>query len=105
MITVNNNPEIIVKICLWNFSKDYKTAEVGYDLNPNFQKKGIMSESLKSVVNFGFIELYIERIDAFTHIQNEKSKNLLVKNGFNISEDRKDNDDLSNIVFEIRKSK
>ena len=64
-----------------------------------------MSESLKSVVNFGFIELYIERIEAFTHIQNEKSKNLLVKNGFNIIEDRKDNDDLSNIVFEIRKSK
>jgi ribosomal-protein-alanine N-acetyltransferase len=104
-ITVNDNPEIIGTICLWNFSKDYKTAEVGYDLNPNFQKKGIMSESLKSVVNFGFIELYIERIEAFTHIQNEKSKNLLVKNGFNIIEDRKDNDDKSNIVFEIRKSK
>ncbi len=48
---------------------------------------------------------YIERIEAFTHIQNEKSKNLLVKNGFKIIEDRKDNDDLSNIVFEIRKSK
>jgi ribosomal-protein-alanine N-acetyltransferase len=104
-ITVNDNPEIIGTICLWNFSKDYKTAEVGYDLNPNFQKKGIMSESLKSVVNFGFIELYIERIEAFTHIQNEKSKNLLVKNGFKIIEDRKDIDDLSNIVFEIRKSK
>ena len=68
MITVNNNPEIIVKICLWNFSKDYKTAEVGYNLNPNFQKKGIMSESLKSMVNFGFIELYKKRIEAFTHI-------------------------------------
>ena len=68
MVTVNNNLEIIVKICLWNFSKDYKTAEVGYNLNPNFQKKGIMSESLKSVVNFGFIELHKERIEGFTHI-------------------------------------
>jgi ribosomal-protein-alanine N-acetyltransferase len=57
------------------------------------------------VVNFGFIELYIERIEVFPHIQNEKSKNLLLKNGFKIIEDRKDNDDLSNIVFEIRKSK
>ena len=68
MVTVNNNLEIIVKICLWNFYKDYKTAEVGYNLNPNFQKKGIMSESLKSVVNFGFIELHKERIEGFTHI-------------------------------------
>ena len=101
-ITLNENPKIIGTICLWNFSKDYKTAEVGYDLNPNFQKKGIMSESLNSVVNFGFIELCIDRIEAFTHIQNENSKKLLVKNGFSIIEDRKDNDDLSNVVFEIR---
>ena len=101
-ITLNENPKIIGTICLWNFSKDYKTAEVGYDLNPNFQKKGVMSEALNSVVNFGFIELYIDRIEAFTHIQNENSKKLLVKNGFSIIEDRKDNDDLSNVVFEIR---
>ena len=87
---------------MWNFSKDYKTAEVGYDLNPNFQKKGVMSEALNSVVNFGFIELYIDRIEAFTHIQNENSKKLLVKNGFSIIEYRKDNNDLSNVVFEIR---
>ena len=101
-ITLNENPKIIGTICLWNFSKDYKTAEVGYDLNPNFQKKGIMSESLNSVVNFGFTELSIDRIKAFTHIQNENSKKLLVKNGFSIIEDRKDDDDLSNVVFEIR---
>ena len=87
---------------MWNFSKDYKTAEVGYDLNPNFQKKGIMSESLNSVVNFGVFELCINRIEALTHIQNENSKKLLVRNGFRIIEDRKDNDDLSNFVFEIR---
>jgi len=104
-ITINDNPKIIGTICLWNFSKDYKTAEVGYDLNPNFQKKGIMSESLKSVVNFGFIDLSVDKIEAFTHIQNENSKKLLVKNGFSIIEDRKDNDDLSNVVFEIRKPK
>ena len=43
-----------------------------------------MNESLKSVVNFGFNELYKERIEAFTHIQNEKYKNLLVKNCFKL---------------------
>ena len=42
-ITLNNNTKIIGTICLWNFSEDYKTAEVGYDLNPTFQRKGIMS--------------------------------------------------------------
>jgi len=38
-ITLKNDPKIIGTICLWNFSKDKKTAEVGYDLNPDFQKK------------------------------------------------------------------
>lgn len=102
-ITLNNNPKIIGTICLWNFSENYKTAEVGYDLNPKFQKKGIMSEALNLVVNFGFIELNVDNIEAFTHFQNVNSKKLLEKNGFHIIENRKDNDNLSNIVFEIRK--
>ena len=102
-IALNNNPKIIGTICLWNFSEDYKTAEVGYDLNPTFQRKGIMSEALNSVVNFGFIELNIDKIEAFTHIQNENSKKLLEKNGFTFIENRKDNDNLSNVVFEIKK--
>ncbi len=77
--------------------------KVGYDLNSTFQRKGIMSEALNSVVNFGFIELNIDKIEAFTHIQNENSKKLLEKNGFTFIENRKDNDNLSNVVFEIKK--
>ena len=67
-ITLNNDPKIIGTICLWNFSENCKIAEVGYDLNPAFQRKGIMSEALNSVVNFGFIELSIDSIEAFTHL-------------------------------------
>ena len=102
-IMLNNNSKIIGTICLWNFSKNLKTAEVGYDLNPAFQRKGIMSEALNSVVNFGFIELNIDVIEAFTHIQNKNSKKLLEKNGFHFNENRKDNDNPNDIVFEIRK--
>ena len=103
-ITLNNNPKIIGTICLWNFSENNKTAEVGYDLNPTFQRKGIMNEALDSVVNFGFNELALDKIEAFTHIQNENSKKLLEKNGFHFVEIRKDDDNLSNVIFEIRKA-
>jgi len=103
-ITLKNDPKIIGTICLWNFSKNYKIAEVGYDLNPEFQRKGIMSEALNSVINFGFIDLNIDKVEAFTHIQNENSKRLLEKNGFRFIEDRKDKDNLSNVVFEIKKA-
>ena len=102
-IMLKSDPKIIGTICLWNFSENNKIAEVGYDLNPIFQRKGIMSEALNKVINFGFNELGLDNIEANTHIQNENSKKLLEKNGFIFVKDRKDNDNLSNVVFEIKK--
>lgn len=102
-ITLKNDREIIGTICLWNFSENYKTAEVGYDLNPTHHRKGIMNEALHSVLDFGFNRLNLDKIEAFTHVQNESSKKLLEKNGFTFIKDRKDNDNLSNVIFEIKK--
>jgi len=100
-ITLKDNPKIIGTICLWNFSQNNKTAEVGYDLDPKFHRKGIMSEALKMIIDFGFKELKLDKIEAFTHIENENSKRLLEKNGFYFIEDRKDLDNESNIIFEL----
>jgi len=102
-ITLKDNHKIIGTICLWNFSKNNKTAEVGYDLNPIYQRKGIMSEALTQITNFGFIELNLEKIEAFTHTENEDSKKLLEKNGFHIVENRKDENNPNNLIFEIKK--
>src|SRR5450432_3113475 len=40
-ITLLNNRRIIGTICLWNISKENCTAEVGFDLVPGYQGKGI----------------------------------------------------------------
>lgn len=101
-ITLKNNSKITGTICLWNFSKNNKTAEVGYDLDPKFQGKGIMNEALKMVVDFGFNELRLHKIEAFTHNENENSKKLLKKNGFQFIENRKDEGNKSNIIFELK---
>jgi len=101
-ITLKNGPKIIGTICLWNFSEDFKTAEVGYDLDPKFQRKGIMNEAMKKVVDFGFKELRLDKIEAFTHCKNENSKKLLEKNGFQFIENRKDLGNKSNIIFELK---
>lgn len=100
-ISLINNPTIIGTICLWNFSENNKIAEVGYDLNPEFQGMGIMSEALPRVIDFGFKKLKLDRIEAFTHNENEDSKKLLVNNGFVLREERKDLENESNIIFEI----
>ncbi len=102
-ITLKNNPTIIGTICLWNFSNDHKIAEIGYDLNPKFQRKGIMDEALKSVVSFGFSKLNLAKIEAFTHKENESSIRLLKKNRFRFVENIKDKDNTNNILFEIEK--
>jgi len=103
-ITLKNDSKIIGTICLWNFSQDRKTAEVGYDLNPKFQNKGIMSEALKMIIDFGFKELKFDKIEAFTHKENESSIKLLKKNRFHLVEERKDLDNELNIIFELEKS-
>ena len=61
-ITLINNPKIIGTICLWNFSENNKTAEVSYDLNPKFQRMGIISEALNKITDFGFNELKLDKI-------------------------------------------
>ena len=100
-ITLKNLPNIIGTICLWNFSNNNKTAEIGYDLDPLYQGKGIMSEALRMVTSFAFTELNLDKMEAFTHRENRNSKMLLQNNGFNLDSDRQDQNNLSNIIFEI----
>ena len=102
-MTLKNSPDIIGTICLWNFSKDHKKAEVGYDLNPKFQRKGYMSEALKKILHFGFKELNLDLIEAFTHHQNKSSIKLLEKHGFRLNSSKKDQDNSANLVFDIKR--
>ena len=100
-ITLKNTRKIIGTICLWNFSQNNTTAEVGYDLHPELQNKGVMSEALKMIVAFGFKELNLNKIVAFTHAENVHSKKLLENHGFQHNVNRKDLDNKSNIIFEL----
>ncbi len=89
------------KLFSGNFSENYKTAEVGCDLNPKFQAKGIMSEALKAVIEMGFKGFKLDKIEAFTHRDNESSKKLLEKNGFSFIENRTGLDNEANRIFEL----
>lgn len=102
-ICLSSNAQMIGSICLWNLSTDRKYAEVGYDLSPEFQGNGYMSESLQSVLNFGFTKLTLDIVEAYTHRENERSKNMLLKNNFKLVEGKTDNNNPYNLVFEIKK--
>ncbi len=103
-ITIKEDPELIGTICIWNFSKDRKTAEIGYDLNPKYHRQGVMNEALSTVLNYGFQTLNLTTIEAFTHRNNESSKKLLIKNNFIHIPDRKDKNNLDNIIYAIHRN-
>jgi ribosomal-protein-alanine N-acetyltransferase len=60
----------------------YYRAETGYILNRADWGQGIMAEALSAILTYGFSEMGLHRIEAVIDIANERSKNLLLKLGF-----------------------
>jgi [ribosomal protein S5]-alanine N-acetyltransferase len=57
-------------------------AEIGYDLWIDYWEKGYMKETLVSAINNGFQNMGLNRINAFTAIENTRSSKLLESLGF-----------------------
>ena len=81
-ICMGEHARLIGTICLWNLSAEKASGEIGYELHPAFQKKGIMHEAVAAVLRYAFRTLGLETIEAFTHHENEASKLLLERSGF-----------------------
>jgi ribosomal-protein-alanine N-acetyltransferase len=81
-ITLNGANELIGTICLYNLSDDNQRAEIGYELLPEFQGKGIMHEAISKIIDFAFQHLQLHRLEAYTHQENQASARLLEKLNF-----------------------
>jgi len=64
----------------WN--KQHHRAEIGYDLAPSAWRQGFMTEALTAVLEHGFAQLQLNRIEALVHPKNEASVRLLERLGF-----------------------
>lgn len=102
-ITLLGTTKMIGSICLWNLSKDRTKAEIGYDLHPDYQGRGIMSEAMSAVLKFGFERLQLATIEAYTHKENDASMQVLKRNGFLHLPDRVDEGHEWNWVFALTK--
>ncbi|MBS3915898.1 MAG: GNAT family N-acetyltransferase [Bacteroidetes bacterium] len=99
------NPELMGNICFWNFSPDRTVAELGYQMRTEFQRHGYMDEALKAVLQYGFEILHLKEIEAFTQFENMASIELLLKNGFELQEDRRDQGFPKNRIYIISHKK
>ena len=100
-IASQNHPQLLGTICLWKFSKDRTTAELGYELLPAYHGKGIVSEVVQFILNYGFKNLDLKKIDAFTNRNNLNSIKLLEKSKFILNEKRTDEKFPENLIFEL----
>ncbi|GAA4340560.1 GNAT family protein [Mucilaginibacter gynuensis] len=81
-ITFKGEDKLIGTILYWNIDKANHIAEIGYELLPEYQGRGIMQEALAAVIAYGFNQLKIKTIEAYTIPANERSLSLLNKFGF-----------------------
>ena len=99
-ICKKDQPELIGTCCLWNFNHEKNVAEVGYELHPEAQGKGLMTEAIKAILDHGFNTLHFNMIEAIIHEQNVASQNLVRRFGFEFNETRIDGDIKANQIFE-----
>lgn len=100
-ICKKEHPKLIGTICIWNFSADQTTAEIGYELTPAHQGQGFMNEALQCVIDYSFSHMHLKSIEAFTHKDNSSSIRLLLKNHFQQDTFRKDGEDENNRIFTL----
>ena len=62
---------------------DHDRAELGYGLNKDcFKRQGFMSEAIPTILEYGFKEMKLHRIEAFASSENTASIKLLKSNNF-----------------------
>jgi ribosomal-protein-alanine N-acetyltransferase len=81
-ITLKNDSRLIGIIGHYRIKPENYRSEIGYMLLPEFHGKGIVSEAIKSVVNYGFNVMKLHSIEAIIDPGNFASEKVLLKNGF-----------------------
>lgn len=81
-ISLTETKQLVGTICLFDFSSEKNSCEIGYELMTEFQGYGIMYEAAQKVIDFVFHTLELKKILAVTHYENQNSTNLLLKFNF-----------------------
>lgn len=81
-IRLTDAPKLIGTAGYNSWMRDVLTAEIGYDLLPFYWNRGIMTETLKAVIAFGFDHMALNRVEADVVVGNGASVRVLEKLGF-----------------------
>lgn len=79
---IEKEEDLVGTICLWNFATAQNSGEIGYELHPDFQGKGLMSEAMQAVIDYGINQIQLDQFRAITESKNTGSIRLLEKHAF-----------------------
>ena len=74
-------------------------SEIGYWLKQEFQHRGIMTDSVRTLIKFGFSKLNLNRIQIKCATQNEKSNKIPQRLGFTFEGIERDSEFVRDGVF------
>lgn len=77
VIMLNDKP--VGRIGLHHLDLEFKIGAIGYWLDESFEGQGIITKSCKTLINYGFKELNLNRIEIKAAVKNFKSQAIPVK--------------------------
>jgi len=101
VIESKNSTELLGTIGLRNFDFAENYAEIGYEIHPDYQERGYMTEAFEEVLEYGFDKMELKTIEAFTHKNNLASITLLHKLDFDLQTDRTDEGFEDNRIYKL----
>ena len=81
-IALRETGELIGNFNLYDFSLSNRRCDVGYALNRKHWAQGYLGEAMTAALDYAFVELDLNRIEADIDPRNEASAKLLERKGF-----------------------
>jgi ribosomal-protein-alanine N-acetyltransferase len=85
-LVLKNQRDWVIGSCGYYYlKKGFRSAEIGFDLHPDYWRQGIMTEALTAMIDYGYSDRFffrLNRIEALTELENKASIRLLKKLGF-----------------------
>ena len=83
-IFLKDSAKVIGYAGFWRINHTHLRGELGYALDPDYWRSGLMTEALHCIARYGFKELGLHSIEANVNPNNSSSVALLLKLGFKL---------------------
>jgi ribosomal-protein-alanine N-acetyltransferase len=104
-ITTKENNQFAGTFTIWNIDVAKERGEIGYELLPEMQGKGLMQEVLPAVLDFAFTKMQLKNIEGWVMEGNIRSIALLKKFGFERAEAEKKEADMKEVIYSLSREK